>query len=161
MLGCQNKLEASTYWETKQNLFMVYLSRLQYPDFVGGKVFCLSKHHCICSELLTNRFFFHRFLRGKKPACAVDQLSIIKEINVHVLNLFSNKTLVYWIIWANVLALGFTLLKYVIAIHSDFSVLQIFFIWHEYWILVSNCKNIKSWMLTFIIILFSSHLSEK
>lgn len=66
----------------------------------------------------------------EKKTCAVDQ-SLIKEINV--LSLFSNKTLVHWIIWANVLALDFALLKYESAKYSDFSVCR-FFIWHEYWI---------------------------
>lgn len=87
----------------------LFIQMLQYLDFVGEKVFCLSKHHCICSKLSTYRFFFS-YVYVRKKNCTVDQLSF-KEINVHVLNLFSNKTLVHWIIWANVLALDFTLLN--------------------------------------------------
>lgn len=112
MLGCQNKLEASTLCETKQDLFMVHLSNylmLQFPDLVGEKVFYLSRHHCICSELSTYIYFFMCLCEEKNYA--VYKLSI-REINV--LYLFQIKHRCSELFELMYKALGFALLKYVI-----------------------------------------------
>lgn len=67
-------------------IYPIICMMLQFPDLVGEKVFFLSRHHCICSELSTCIYFFMCLCEEKNYA--VYKLSI-REINV--LHLFQIK----------------------------------------------------------------------